>query len=172
MMRPKSRAPEAHQIGRDSQRIHSGRGHDERQRNHQSRDDRGAGIAEKKEQRGGHEQRADRKVLRHGGDRGIDELRAIKQHVGDDARAADCSEFPEISAWTEVATVRLFSPVSINAVPITTSCPFLLAAPVRNCPPIRTVATRLIVTGTLSRVATTARPISSMEWMRASARTR
>ena len=46
-------------------------------------------------------------------------------------RAAGCSEPPEIFP-DRVATVRLFSPVSINAVPITTSRPFLLAAPVRN----------------------------------------
>jgi hypothetical protein len=58
---------------------------------------------------------------------------------------------------TAVATVRLFSPVSISAVPITTSRPFLLAAPVRNPPPILTFATSLMVMGTLPRVAMTAR---------------
>ena len=46
-----------------------------------------------------------------------------------------------ISASTEAATVRLLAPISISAVPTTTSSPSSLADPVPNSPPIRTVAT-------------------------------
>ena len=49
---------------------------------------------------------------------------------------------------TPWATMRLFSPASISAVPMTTSLPFIDAAPVRSSPPSWTLATLATVTGT------------------------
>ena len=73
---------------------------------------------------------------------------------------------------TACATVRLFAPTSMSALPTTVSLPLRLAAPDRSSPPTLTVATCATVTGTPWRCATTAREISSMVRMRASARTR
>ena len=74
-------------------------------------------------------------------------------------------------ASTAAATVRLFSPISISAVPTTTSRPSSLAEPVRRSRPMRTSATSLIRTGTPPRVVTTTLPISSMLSRRPAART-
>ena len=71
-----------------------------------------------------------------------------------------------IFASTAAATVRLFAPISISAVPTTTSSPFSLALPVRSSRPIATVATSRTWIGTPSRVPTTISPISSMLSMR------
>ncbi|CUS43731.1 Predicted cell-wall-anchored protein SasA (LPXTG motif) [hydrothermal vent metagenome] len=73
---------------------------------------------------------------------------------------------------TALATTRLFSPISISAVPTTASSPFMLAAPVRRSPPTFTLASWPTVTGTPPRVAATALRISSTERILASARTR
>jgi hypothetical protein len=73
---------------------------------------------------------------------------------------------------TAVATVRLFPPASISAVPMAISRPSLLAAPARNAPPIFTTPMSLTVTGMLLRDVTTAWLISSRVRMRASACTR
>ena len=64
-------------------------------------------------------------------------------------------------ASTAVATVRLFSPIRIRAVPMTVSRPFSLAEPVRRSRPIRTVAMSRIRTGTEPRLATTTSAIAS-----------
>ena len=74
-------------------------------------------------------------------------------------------------ASTAAATVRLFSPISIRAVPITTSRPSRLPEPVRRSRPIRTSAMSAILTGTPPRVVTTTRPMSSMVSRRPAART-
>ena len=73
---------------------------------------------------------------------------------------------------TALATVRLFSPTSISALPTTISWPLRLAAPDRSSPPTFTMATSRTITGTPPRAAITALEISSIERMRASARTR
>ena len=65
-----------------------------------------------------------------------------------------------IFASTAAATVRLLPPISISAVPTTTSRPFSLALPVRSSRPIATSAISLTRTGTPPRVATTISPIS------------
>ena len=74
-------------------------------------------------------------------------------------------------ASTAAATVRLFSPISISAVPITTSRPSSLPDPVRRSRPIRTSAMSEIRTGTPPRVVTTTEPMSSMVSRRPAART-
>ncbi|GJE71740.1 hypothetical protein CHKEEEPN_3287 [Methylorubrum podarium] len=76
-----------------------------------------------------------------------------------------------ILASTAAATVRLFSPISISAVPTTTSCPSSLAEPVRRSRPIRTSAMSLIRTGTPPRVVTRTFSISPMLSRRPAART-
>ena len=69
------------------------------------------------------------------------------------------------------ATVRLLPPISISAVPRTTSRPLTLALPVRNSLPIVTSATSLIRTGTPARVVTTICEMSSTFSTRPLART-
>ena len=64
------------------------------------------------------------------------------------------------SASTADDTVRLLAPISISAVPTTTSRPFSLALPVRVSPPIETVARSRTLTGTPPRVDTTTAPSS------------
>ncbi len=76
-----------------------------------------------------------------------------------------------ILASTAAATVRLFSPISISAVPTTTSRPSSLPEPVRRSRPMRTSAMSLIRTGMPPRVATTTLPMSSMFSRRPAART-
>ena len=60
-----------------------------------------------------------------------------------------------ILASAAAETVRLFSPMSMRAVPSTTSRPFSLAEPVRSSRPIPTSATSLTRIGIPARVATT-----------------
>ena len=74
-------------------------------------------------------------------------------------------------ASTAEETVRLLAPISISAVPTTTSRPFSLALPVRVSPPMETVAMSRIRTGTPPRVETTTAPRSSMLSMRPPERT-
>ena len=62
---------------------------------------------------------------------------------------------------TAAATVRLLPPISISAVPTTTSCPFSLALPMRGAWPACTRATSRSRMGTPSRVATTTCSISA-----------
>ncbi len=62
---------------------------------------------------------------------------------------------------TFCATMRLFSPISIMAVPNTTSLSPEVEAPVRNCSPSLTSATSLTRTGASSRFVTTTPRISS-----------
>jgi len=76
---------ETHQICRNFKNVHTGRGHQEGHRNHQGRNHRGADIAENQEQHCDNEQRADRQVFSHCGDRGIDQLRTVKDRFGGDA---------------------------------------------------------------------------------------
>ena len=76
-----------------------------------------------------------------------------------------------ILASAAAETVRLFSPMSIRAVPSTTSCPFSLAEPVRSSRPTPTSATSLTKIGTPARVATTMSRIWSTFSMRPPART-
>ena len=76
-----------------------------------------------------------------------------------------------ILASAAAETVRLFSPISIRAVPSTTSCPFSLAEPVRSSCPIPTSATSFTRMGTPARVATTMSRIWSTFSMRPPART-
>ncbi|GJD73584.1 hypothetical protein CFIICLFH_1813 [Methylobacterium goesingense] len=76
-----------------------------------------------------------------------------------------------IFASTAAATVRLFSPISIRAVPMTTSRPSSLPDPVRRSRPIRTSARSEMRTGTPPRVVTTTEPMSSMVSSRPAART-
>ncbi|GJD74492.1 hypothetical protein CFIICLFH_2726 [Methylobacterium goesingense] len=72
---------------------------------------------------------------------------------------------------TVAATVRLFSPISIRAVPMTTSRPSSLPDPVRRSRPIRTSEMSEMRTGTPPRVVTTTLPMSSMVSRRPAART-
>ena len=73
---------------------------------------------------------------------------------------------------TRSVTVRLFSPTSIMAVPITTSTPFSLAAPVLSSCPWPTVAMSWTRMGSPLRVATTTSRRSSSERSRPLVRTR
>ena len=63
---------------------------------------------------------------------------------------------------TACETVRLFSPISMNTVPSTTSRPFSVAAPLRNSRPISTVATFFTRIGVPSTLAMTMLAMSSM----------
>ncbi|CZH23965.1 Uncharacterised protein [Legionella pneumophila] len=67
-----------------------------------------------------------------------------------------------ILAATRSDTVRLFSPISINTVPKTTSLLFSVAAPVRNSLPNATSATSRIRTGVPSKLAMTIFSMSAM----------
>ncbi len=76
-----------------------------------------------------------------------------------------------IRASTASATVRLFPPGSMSAVPITTSLPFSLPAPVRDSSPRTTSATSRTKIGVPSWLPTATAPISSSVRTRASDRT-
>ncbi|AIV66332.1 heavy metal efflux pump CzcA domain protein [Burkholderia pseudomallei K42] len=68
-----------------------------------------------------------------------------------------------ILAATAFATVRLFSPISMNTVPSTTSSPFAVAAPVRSSRPRSTAPMSFIRTGTPPAFASTMFAMSSAE---------
>ncbi len=63
------------------------------------------------------------------------------------------------TAWE---TLRLFSPMSMNTVPSTTSRPFSVAAPLRSSSPMATRATSRTRMGVPSRWVTTMAAMSSM----------
>ena len=153
---------EAHQVAADPALHHAGRGQQHRERDHERRDQRRAEVAEQQEQHDDDEERALGEVRRDGRDRGVDQLGAVRAPSWPRRPAAACGAISCILASTAAATVRLFSPISISAVPTTTSCPFSLALPVRSSRPTPTSATSRTRIGTPSRVATTTSPISSM----------
>ena len=66
-----------------------------------------------------------------------------------------------IRAATAFATVRLFSPISMNTVPSTTSSPFAVAAPVRSSRPTSTSPRSFMRTGTPPTLASTTLAMSS-----------
>jgi hypothetical protein len=72
---------------------------------------------------------------------------------------------------TADATVRLFSPTRMSAVPTTTSSPFSLAEPVRSSLPMPTVARSRTRIGVPPRVPTTISSISPIDSIRPAART-
>ena len=143
---------EAHQVGADPALPHADGGHQHGKRNDQRGDHRGAEIAEQQEQHRDDQQRAFGEVVRHGGDGGVDELGAVEHRLDLRCPAAAIVAICCIRASTAAATVRLFAPISIRAVPTTTSRPFSLALPVRVSPPIETAAMSLMRTGTPPRV--------------------
>ena len=76
-----------------------------------------------------------------------------------------------ILASTAARTVRLLAPISISAVPITTSWPFLLALPVRSSRPIADLGDVPETHRNAARVDRTTSPMSSMVSRRPAVRT-
>ena len=76
-----------------------------------------------------------------------------------------------LDAAPATATVLLFSPIRMIAVPTTTSAPLWLALPVRNSFPISTVPMSRTRIGVPSREPTTTRAMASRAPIRPSART-
>ena len=75
-----------------------------------------------------HQQRALGEIRRHRADRGVDELRCGSSTVLTAMPGGRFVGCPRILASTAAATVRLFAPISISAVPTTTSLPLFAGA--------------------------------------------
>ena len=134
---PEVERPKAHEIAADLLLDHAGEGGEQRQRNDECGQQRRTQIAEKHEQHDDHEQRTFEEILLHRRDRLVDEYRAVVDRIGFDPGWQSLVDLRQRSA-TRSDTVRLFSPMSINAVPSTVSSPSSVAAPVRSSLPIPT----------------------------------
>ena len=163
-MRPKSSAPRLIRLAEIRPCDHAGHGHQHRHRDDQRGDDGGPDVAEQQEQDHDDEGRRPRRgSWRRSGwspRRGKVRSRTVWTSTpGGSVRAGSRS----MRASTAAATVRLFSPISIRAVPMTASLP-VLASPSRCAGRARSGPRRcrLIRTGTPPRLATTTLAISSM----------
>jgi hypothetical protein len=133
--------PQAHQVGADPVRHHAGEGEQHRQRDHQGGDDRRADVAEEQEQDCDHQQGALDQVLLDRVDGLVDQDGAVIDRLRHHAGWQGAVDLVKTCRATACETVRLFSPISMNTVPSTTSRPFSVAAPVRSSRPRPTSAT-------------------------------
>ena len=126
---------QAHEVAGHAAAHHAGDGHQHRQRNHGGGDQRRAEIPEQQEQHDDHQQRAFDQVLRTVAMvRSTSCVRSYTAWI-----ETPCGrlllDVVDLRAAAARATARLFSPISMNTVPSTTSSPFCVAAPVRSSVP-------------------------------------
>ena len=146
-MSPKSIAPRLIRLPLVRVCDHADRGEQHRERDGERRDERGAEVAEHEEEHDDDEQRALGEVRLDGADRRVDERRAVEHRLrADVGRQARGSPRPS-SRRRRAATVRLFAPTSMSAVPTTTSSPSSRGAAgaelARRCRPSATSRTRI-----------------------------
>ena len=99
---------------------------------------RGADVAEQQEEHDDDQDRALDQVLGDRADRRVDQLRAVEHRLRARCPGGSVRCTSRHAASTAAATVRLLAPISISAVPTTTSSPFSLALPVRSSRPMPT----------------------------------
>ncbi len=140
-MMPKSMAPRLIRLALIWFSHHAGDGEQHGQRNDAGRDEGRPEVAQDQEQDDDDQQRAFEQVLLDRPDRGLDQLGAVVDRRAPRRRRAASARSRPACAATRCAAVRLFSPISSMAVPITVSLPSSVAAPVRRSVPSLTSAT-------------------------------
>ena len=83
---PEIQGTETHQVPTDAEALHSDHGKQERERDHQGSNGRGANVAEQQKQHDDDQQGTNREILRNRANRGIDQLTAVENDFNFDSR--------------------------------------------------------------------------------------
>ena len=139
-IRPKSIAPERHEVGRHAEQPHADEAGQHRQRDHGRDDQRGADVAQEEEQDRDDQQRPLDQVLADRVRRAVDDLGLVVERHDGDAGRQRLPRSRRCVALARSATSLPFSPFSMITMPATASPrPSRVTAPSRGIAPTPTV---------------------------------